>query len=110
MRALVLRAEVVPAASIARRVAGKRWRNVRILQLARVARDDAHPRPARRMQRRKGDHVVLDDHVGPQLVDDLAEPRLDVLRAVAERLPRRLDKTLELLDRRPAEDGRRIAD
>src|SRR5438132_981877 len=47
MRALVLRAELVPAFAIARRVAGKRGRNVRILQLARVARDDAHPRPAR---------------------------------------------------------------
>ena len=56
------------------------------------------------------DHVVLDDDVGLELADDLLEPRVDVLRAVDERLPGRRDELAELLERRLAEDRRRVAD
>src|SRR5205085_1223173 len=51
-----------------------------------------------------------DDDVGPDLVEDLLEPAVHVPRAVDERLPRRADEALELLDRRAAEDRRRVAD
>ena len=35
--------------------------------------------------RREGDDVVLDDHVGLELAEDLAQPIVGVARAVAER-------------------------
>ena len=67
-------------------------------------------RPPARGERRERDDVVLDDHVGRELVDDLEQPPVDVARAVAERLERRRDELAELLDRRLAEDRRRVAD
>ena len=62
------------------------------------------------VDRREADDVVLDDHVRPNLVEDLAQPVVDVARAVAERAPGRLDELRELLDRGFAEDGRGLAD
>ena len=56
------------------------------------------------------DDVVLDDHVRRELVEDLVEPRVDVLRAVDEGLEGRGDELAELLERRLAEDRRRVAD
>ena len=50
------------------------------------------------------------DHVGLDLVEDLAQPVVDVARAVAERAPGRLDELRELLDGGLAEDRRRLAD
>jgi ribosomal 50S subunit-associated protein YjgA (DUF615 family) len=69
----------------------------------------AHGRPEC-VDRREADDVVLDDHVRLDLVEDLAEPVVDVARAVAERAPGRLDELRELLDRRLAKTGRRLAD
>ena len=109
-RARVLRAELVPAGAVAGRIAGEDRRDVRILHLERVARDDARPRPPGVVDRREADDVVLDDHVGLDLVEDLAQPIVDVARAVAERAPGRLDELRELLDRRLAEDRRGVAD
>ena len=43
----------------------------RVSELERIARDDAHPGPARRPDRRERDDVVLDDHVRPELVEHL---------------------------------------
>src|SRR5207237_3194542 len=82
----------------------------RILQLERVARDDAHPRPPGGEHGREADDVVLDDHVRPELVEDLGEPLVDVARAVDELLPDREDQALELVDRRPPELRCRVAD
>src|SRR6185295_17429307 len=48
--------------------------------------------------------------LGPELVDDLAQPTVDVLRAVDQGLPRRLDELAQLLDRRLAEDRRGVPD
>ena len=62
------------------------------------------------VDRREADDVVLHDHVGLDLVEDLAEPIVDVARAVAQRSPGRLDELRELLDRRLAEDRRGVAD
>ena len=69
----------------------------------------AHGRPDA-LDRGKADDVVLDDHVGLDLVEDLAQPVVDVARAVAERTPGRLDELGELLDGGLAEDRRRLAD
>ena len=69
----------------------------------------AHGRPEC-VDRGKADDVVLDDHVGLDLVEDLAQPVVDVARAVAERTPGRLDELGELLDGGLAEDRRRLAD
>src|SRR5581483_6555039 len=55
-------------------------------------------------------YVVLHDRVGPEIVEDLAEAFVRVGRAVDQRLPRRLEERLELLDRRLAELGGRVAD
>ena len=68
------------------------------------------PRAARLLDRRERDHVVLDDHVRLELVEDLAQPVVDVARAVAERAECRLDELAELLDGRLAEDRRGLAD
>ena len=68
-----------------------------------------HGRPGRR-EGREADDVVLDEHVRPQLVDDLGQPRVDVLRAVDQRLPGGRDELLELDDRGLPEDRRRVAD
>ena len=62
------------------------------------------------VDRREADDVVLDDHVGLDLVEDLAEAVVDVTRPVAQRPPGRLDELRELLDRRLPEDGRGVAD
>ena len=51
------------------------------------------------------DHVVLDDHVRCELLEDLGETLVDVARAVDERLPGRCDEPLELLERALAETG-----
>ena len=47
---------------------------------------------------------------GCELVEDLGQPRMDVLRAVDEGLERRRDELAELLDGRLAEDRRGVAD
>ena len=80
------------------------------LHLQRIAGHDPHERRARGHQRREAVDVVLDDHVRLLPVDDLAQLRLAVHRAVDQRLPRRLHEGCELLDRRLAELGRRVAD
>jgi hypothetical protein len=53
---------------------------------------------------------VLDDHFRVELVEDLAQPIVHVSRTVAESAKRRLDELGDLLDRRLAEDRRRLAD
>ena len=109
-RPRVLVAVGVPPRAVGGRVAGEGRRHERVLDLGGVAGDDPNPGNARGRQRREGDHVVLDDHVGPELVDDLDQALVDVAGAVAERLEGRPDEALELLDRRLAEDGRGVAD
>ena len=106
----VLRTERVPAGPIGRRVAREDRRHVLVEQLGRVARGDPDPRPARRRQGREGHHVVLHDHVGSDLVEDLEKPGVDVLRAVDERRPGRLDEPRQLLDGGRPEDRGRVAD
>ena len=108
--AAVLRPERGPAGSIVRGVAGEDRGHVRIEQLGRVARGDPDPRSARGGQGREGHDVVLDDDVGPELVEDLEEPRVDVLRAVDERAPGRLDEPAQLLDRGGPEDRSGVPD
>ena len=103
-------AELVPAGSVARRVAGEDRRQRRVLQLERVAGDDPHPWPARGEHGREADHVVLDDHVRLELREDLGQPLVDVASAVDELLPDGEHEGLELLDRRLAELGRGVAD
>src|SRR5207237_2791581 len=102
--------ELVPAGRVHARVTREDRRERRILQLERVARDDAHPRPPGGEHGREADDVVLDDHVRPELVQALGEPLLDVVRAVHELLPDREDQALELVDRRPAELRRGVMD
>src|SRR5207244_1003268 len=55
-------------------------------------------------------HVVLDDDVGPKVVQDLAQPGLDVPRAVADGPPRGREERRELLDGGFAELRRRVPD
>ena len=54
--------------------------------------------------------VVLDDKIGVQLFDNLAETIVDVHRALNQCAHGRLDKRRELLDRRLAELGRGSSD
>jgi hypothetical protein len=79
-------------------------------KLERIARHDPHPRAPGGDDCGERDHVVLDDHVRLDLVEDLAQAVVDVFRAVDQRLPRRLDELPELLDRRLPEDRSRLAD
>ena len=106
----VLGLERAPLAAVGRRIAREDGRHGRIAQLGRVARERAHPARAAREDGGEGDDVVLDDHVGLDLGEDLAQARLDVDRAVAERLEGRHDEVLDRVDRGAAEDGRRLAD
>ncbi len=110
MRPANLLEEARPAGPIRGRVPGRERRDGGILELGRIARHDPDPRPARTGQRREGHDVVLDDDVGLELVEDLEQPRVDVLRAVDQRLEGRRDERLELLDGRLAEDRRGVAD
>src|SRR6185295_12376684 len=97
-----------PRRAIRRGVARGERRDGRVLDLRGIAGGDAYPRAAGGGQGREADDVVLDDDLGPELVDDLAQPAVDVLRAVDERLPGRLDELAELLDGRLAKDGRGV--
>src|SRR5690606_19430746 len=76
---------------------GEDRRDVLAADLQRVAGDDADELLARRQQRREGDHVVLDDDVRVDLLDDLLEPRLAVLGAVDQLLVDRGGDGLQLL-------------
>ena len=75
-----------------------------------VSTDDPDERFAGCLERRKRHDVVLDDHIRLLAGDDLADLRLAELRAVNERLPRRLHEGAELVDRRLPELWRRVAD
>ena len=109
-RSRVLVSKLVPARAVACRIARvDRW-DVQVLYLERVAGDDACPRTSRGVDRGEADDVVLHDHVGLDLVEDLAQPVVHVSRAIAERTPGRLDELGELLDGGLAEDRRRLAD
>ena len=108
--AVVLGPELGPAGGVGGRVAREDRRDRRVAHLERIARDDPHPRPAARRQRGEARHVVLADHVGPKLGDDLLEARVDVAGAVDQRLPGRLDEAAQLLDRRRAKHRRGVAD
>ena len=108
--AVVLGPELGPAGVIRGRVAREDRRDRRVAHLERIARHDPHPRPAAGRQRGEAGHVVLADHVGPKLGDDLLEARVHVPGAVDQRLPRRLDEAGQLLDRGCAKHGRGIAD
>lgn len=72
--------------------------------------DDAYERCIGGGERREENHVVLDDDVGPVGANDVPQPWLAVLRSVDERLIRRLDEGLELLDGWLAELGRGLGD
>src|SRR4029079_11634655 len=50
------------------------------------------------------------DHVRGDLIEDLGKPRVDILRAIDQRLPRGRDEVAELLEGRLPEDRRRITD
>ena len=99
-----------PVRLVVARVARERGRQPRVLHLGGVAGHDPHPGPARGGQGGKRDDVVLDDHVRLELVDDLRQPLVHVLRPVDERLEGGRDEVPELLDRRLAKDRRRLAD
>ena len=108
--AVVLGPERRPLAGVVGRVAGEHRRDEVVLHLARVARDDARPRTAARGDRRERHHVVLDDRVRREVVEDRGQPVVHVHRTVDQRLPRRLQERCELLDRRLAELRRGLAD
>ena len=110
VHAAVLVPELLPARAVVRGIAGEDRRQLRVGHLERVAGRDPHPRAVGRDHGREADDVVLDDHVGTQLVEDLAEAVVDVLRPAHERLPGRADEALELLDRGLAEHRARVAD
>ena len=99
-----------PLRPVGRRVAGEDRRDVRPAHLERVARHDPDVRRVGGHQRRERDDVVLDDHVGPLPGDDLLQLRLAVLRAVDQRLERRLHERRELLAGRLGELRRRLLD
>jgi hypothetical protein len=79
------------------RVAGERRRDVVPADLQRVARHDPHEGTLGGHQGGERDHVVLDEHVGPVPRDDLAQLWLAVLRAIDQRLVRRLHECRQLL-------------
>ena len=108
--AVVLRPERAPVGRVVGRVAGEDGRDQLVLHLARVARHDPRPRSAARGDRGERHHVVLDDRVGFELVEDLGQTIVGIHRAVDQRLPRRLQERLELHDGRLAELGRGLAD
>ena len=103
-------AELLPAGAVGRRQAGEDRRHRRVLDLRRVAGGDPHPGAAAGEEGREADDVVLDDRVGGELVEDLQQPRVDVLGAVDQGLEGRRDEALELVDGRLAEDRGRLAD
>jgi hypothetical protein len=110
VHAPVLLAELVPARPVAGGIAREHRRQIRVGQLQRVAGGDPDPGAARRHHGRERHDVVLDDHVRAHLVEDLAEAIVHVLRPVDQRLPRRVNEPLELLDRRLAEHRAGVAD
>ena len=85
-------AELLPAVALVAGEAGEDRRHLGVLDLGRVAGGDPRPGPAAREQGREADDVVLDDEVGLQLVDDLAQSLVDVAGAVEERLEGRSDE------------------
>src|SRR6185312_4383017 len=106
---LVAAPELVPPTTVAGRVAREDGRQVGILQLERIARENPYPRPSRCRHRSEADDVVLDDRVRLQLVEDLAQAVVDVPGAADELLPDRQHEALELVDRRLPKDRRRLA-
>jgi hypothetical protein len=102
--------ERLPAAAVGARQAGEGGRYLGVLDLGRVAGGDPGPGPAAGEQRREADDVVLDDEVGLQLVDDLAQALVDVASPVDERLEGRGDELGQLLGGRFAEDRGGVAD
>ena len=110
MRPVVLRTEGRPLPGVALRQARERGRDAAVGHLERVAGDDAYERCAAGEQCREAHHVVLDHDIGAHGLEDLTQPRLAVLRAGDECLPRRPDEGLELLDGRLAELRCRVPD
>src|SRR4051812_7609217 len=104
------RAEVVPAGPVGCGEPREGRGQGRVLHLERVAGNDPRPGHARRHHRREADDVVLHDHVGPELGENLAEALIGVTGAVDEFLPDRQDESFELLDRRLAKLRRRLTD
>lgn len=58
---------------------------------------------------RERHYVVLGNDIRSELIEDLLEARVDVLRTLDQFFPNRLGKGFELLDRGPAELGRGVA-
>ena len=110
MSAVVLCAERRPFAPVVGGQSGVGGRDVGAGHLERVARHDPHVGRSAGEQRGECDDVVLDDHVGLDARDDLAELRLAEHRTVDQGLPGRLHERRELLDRGLAEFGRGLAD
>jgi hypothetical protein len=106
----VLLAVLVPARAIVDRQPRVGRRQLRILELERVAGDDPDPGAAACGNGRKGTDVVLDDDVGLELVEDLDEPLVDVAGAVEQGLPGRRHELAELIEGRLPEDRRRLPD
>src|SRR4029077_20796649 len=90
--------------------AGEGRRDRLVLDLSWVAGGNSNPGTTGGEQRREADDVVLDDDVGLDLLEDLQQPIVDVLGAFDQRLECRSDEALELMNRRFAEDRRRVAD
>ena len=108
--AVELRQEVRPLRAIGHRVAGEHRRDVVAAHLERVAGDDPDERRVACHQCGERDDVVLDDHVGPVLGDDLPQPRLGVPRSLDQRGVRRLDEARELVAGRLGELRCRLVD
>ena len=102
--------ERAPPGPIGHRIARRERRDQRVLDLGRIAREEPDPRARRGHDRREAHDVVLDDHVRRELVDDVLEPRLDVLRAVDQRPEGGCDELAELLDGGLAEHRCRVPD
>ena len=102
----VLGTERVPAASVVRRVAGERGRDLRVIHLKWIGGHHPHPRDARGQDGGGGHHVVDHDQVRAHVVPDLHHPVVRVPRAAGELVDDRQRDRLELLDRGLAELGR----
>src|ERR1035437_799845 len=97
-----------PVTTIGRGVAARERWNLVVLHLGRVAADDPGPGPAGRDHRRETDHVVLDDHVRPEFVEDRPQAGLDVASTIDQRGPGGRDELAELLEGGLSEDRRRV--
>ena len=84
--------EGIPLAPVRQWKPGEGRRQRWIFDLERIAGGDPHPGDPGRWHRGEGNHVVLHDHVRPDLLEDLLEPTVHEYGAVDELAPDRPDQ------------------